>query len=779
MLLPLALCLVSACGGDLATLAAGPVAAHQRPAQADGLRWSDRKSWPDDRVPAAGADVVIPEGTRIVLDVSPPELRSLVVRGTLALPTGDVAARTLVAGHIEVHGHLEAGTERRPYDGRLTITLTGRSDAQNLAYKALSVFPGGTLDLHARARLSWTRLARTAEPGATQLVLAETPDWSAGDRIVVAPSGFSQAEAEMRTVRDVDGTTVTLDEPLAHRHEGAPLSIAGIAVERRAEVGLLSRGIRIEGDEASDESGQGGHVIVFQGGVARVDGVEFHRMGQRGELARYPMHWHMADRAPGQYIVRSSVWRSYNRCVTVHGTHDVTVADNVCYDHTGHGFFLEDGIETNNTITGNLGLLSRPGSVIPSDHSPSTFWVTHPDNTVEENVAAGSASHGFWYAVGDHPTGPSATTAVWPRFTPLRSFRGNVAHAIHGDALHVEGADSPGSYSPRSGAAPNGEPVVARFEDFTVYASSRAYWSRGDHIRLENPLFVDNFVAVQAGEAGGHAEGELVGGLVAGWMGDGVRGGPATRHGVLFYDGPVHVRDVTFANFDRPGSAALSSQQTSAIVSGLFSVERSRFVDARPVLLPTAFPTDGERMSQLVDRDGSVTGFAGARIVPNDPFLLDERCEARPDWNAHVCRGGYAAVLLEGPDLVAPAAVASDDGRRTHFGGYTSSRLQFPVRTGHGYAVTPDARTRGAYSIFVEGLEAEDWITVTAPISSELYRGLMHHAGRAPVPAVKSRAALDRATTTTAYFDLASGLVHVKFVGEAGHDRLGVYMYGD
>src|SRR5688500_11723478 len=179
MLLPFALCLAAACTeGDLAALAAGPETARQRPSPADsGLRWSDDKSWPDHRVPAAGADVVIPEGRRILLDVSPPELRSLVVRGTLAIPLAPSQPRALVAGHIEVRGRLEAGTEGQPFAGRLTITLTGRSDAQNLLHKAISVFPGGTLDLHSRERLSWTRLARTAEPGASQLGLAEAPGW--------------------------------------------------------------------------------------------------------------------------------------------------------------------------------------------------------------------------------------------------------------------------------------------------------------------------------------------------------------------------------------------------------------------------------------------------------------------------------------------------------------------------------------------------------------------------------------------------------------------------
>ena len=45
-----------------------------------------------------------------------------------------------------------------------------------------------------------------------------------------------------------------------------------------------------------------------------------------------------------------------SRCVTVHGSHNVDVSDNVAYDHYGHCFFLEDGGEMGNKFDHNLGL---------------------------------------------------------------------------------------------------------------------------------------------------------------------------------------------------------------------------------------------------------------------------------------------------------------------------------------------------------------------------------------------------------------------------------------
>ena len=39
----------------------------------------------------------------------------------------------------------------------------------------------------------------------------------------------------------------------------------------------------------------------------------------------------------------------------------------MCYDHLGHGYFLEDSVEQNNIINGNLGLSTRHGMTLMSD----------------------------------------------------------------------------------------------------------------------------------------------------------------------------------------------------------------------------------------------------------------------------------------------------------------------------------------------------------------------------------------------------------------------------
>ena len=41
----------------------------------------------------------------------------------------------------------------------------------------------------------------------------------------------------------------------------------------------------------------------------------------------------------------------------------------MCYDHMGHGFFIEDGAEEGNVLAHNLGLGTKAGSgkLVPSD----------------------------------------------------------------------------------------------------------------------------------------------------------------------------------------------------------------------------------------------------------------------------------------------------------------------------------------------------------------------------------------------------------------------------
>ena len=69
-------------------------------------------------------------------------------------------------------------------------------------------------------------------------------------------------------VASVAGPSITLAEPLRFTHWGTLQTIAGATIDERAEVGLLSRNIVVRGDERSEATGFGGHIMMMGGAVA-------------------------------------------------------------------------------------------------------------------------------------------------------------------------------------------------------------------------------------------------------------------------------------------------------------------------------------------------------------------------------------------------------------------------------------------------------------------------------------------------------------------------------
>ena len=231
----------------------------------------------------------------------------------------------------------------------------------------------------------------------------------------MAPTSFSPAETEESIVGAVlnGGFQIELKNPLAFEHLGETRFFGGRPVELRAEVGLLTHNVVVQGDDTSDAPNQyGAHVLIGGGperAVARLENVELFRMWQAFRLGRYPIHFHMQNAMQESYVRSCSAHRTFNRAFAIHGTHFVTLEANVAYDTMGHTFFLEDGIESNNRIVNNFGLLTKPSiALLNTDQSPATFWITNPNNEFVGNVAAGSDHYGFWFSLEKRVTGASA-----------------------------------------------------------------------------------------------------------------------------------------------------------------------------------------------------------------------------------------------------------------------------------------------------------------------------------------------------------------------------------
>ena len=184
---------------------------------------------------------------------------------------------------------------------------------------------------------------------------------------------------------------------------------------------------------------------ILRNSSVSVDNIEMRRLGQATRIARYPVHWHLAADVRGSSLTNVSIRDSYQRCVTQHGTWSATVEGTVCYSTYGHAFYFEDGIEHNNTWRNNLVVQVRRGPMVCTDHQagPSGFWITNPNNTLEDNLAVDVGSHeggiGYWIISGgsiSRESGPSyLSTDFWTEdyaaqhagliFNPSRRVFGN------------------------------------------------------------------------------------------------------------------------------------------------------------------------------------------------------------------------------------------------------------------------------------------------------------------------------------------------------------------
>lgn len=180
------------------------------------------------------------------------------------------------------------------------------------------------------------------------------------------------------------------------------------------------------------------HGKAEKGLRARIEYAEFTRVGQPAIIGRYPIHFHMNGDVSSSYVRGNAVHESYARVTTIHAVQYLRLHRNVGYDAAGHNFFFEDGIEQHNVLEENLAIHTRQvWSMLQSDITAASYWVTNPNNELRNNRAAGGDFYGFWYEVKEHPDGPSATSDICPQGMPVGDFDGNKAHSYVRFGLRV------------------------------------------------------------------------------------------------------------------------------------------------------------------------------------------------------------------------------------------------------------------------------------------------------------------------------------------------------
>ena len=670
--------------------------------------WSDPGVWTQSSVPDLADTVHIRDNGVVVLDEDG-LCHSIRSKGQLlAANNEDLNFEADLIMIMEQNGLLEWGQANTPYEESGVVTLKGNIGIaqQGDQTAALMVMGGGQLQLHGQERDAWTQLGLSAYQGDSQVTLKEEMDWKVGDEIVIASTDFDPHQAETRIISQVSGggTVFHFNDTLAYNHFGEiqyfPLSQSVSELDERAEVGLLSRNLKIQGDADANVDKAGGHIMIEAGSFAQVSGVELFQMGQEGILGRYPFHWHLTGDLSGQYLKNSSINVSFNRVMTVHTSTNGLIENNVAYDHIGNGYFLENGDETGNRFIGNLGILTRAAALgkevreydrFPAGSPgtteftlPATFWITHPTNDFIGNVSGGSEGSGFWMVVQDTPIEGTNPGGITPVTAPLGVFDNNVSHStafsnfaidlkviIVMDSIHKL-VDS-GTYKP---------PSTPFINNFISYKSrDRSIWMRTESLDFDSCALADNSKGTffsyhnvirnslyvgKSDNIGTPSEWIEADSLAGRSLPSPARGFNATQNHFKahpLYDGPSGVENCHFANYYGQ-NASVFHPNTAATKS---TVHFSTQLTFDSVPLPNKFSNltspdrDFQWTTGIIDLDGSIDPLTNPldvikpKIFPSenpDRRLYDEGFNVEvgaqyiPEWGHYICPNEHYGLLL-------------------------------------------------------------------------------------------------------------------------------------
>lgn len=458
--------------------------------------WSAPDTWESGRPPKAGDRVLIRAGHQVAYDQDSREVyRFVQISGTLEFSLNkntrlEAGLITLTASedpseegfNCHVRPTPPAAEKPRPAliigkpgtpvpaEHSATIRLHYLEGMDKASCPAL-VNCGGLLEIHgAPLQSTWVKLKKTAEVGATQATLDDpVTDWCEGDQVIFTGTkmqrdragrgdngnGFlDNAQTEVRRITSVGkrdftgGYPLKFDKPLTFSHHAQG--------DFRGEVANLSRNVIIE---SANPDGVRAHTMIHRHSAGSITYAEFRHLGKQGELGRYSLHFHeCGETMRGSSVIGCSIWDSHNRFLTIHGTDGLVVRDNVGYKSVGHGFFLEDGTETNNILDHNLAALVGVGKPLPKQVIPfdlnrgAGFWWANCHNQFTRNVAAECAEYGFRFECKETDDfdprlpirqGDGTIKKMDTRVLPFIRFQENEAHSMRFFCLNLRGIARP------------------------------------------------------------------------------------------------------------------------------------------------------------------------------------------------------------------------------------------------------------------------------------------------------------------------------------------------
>ena len=282
--------------------------------------------------------------------------------------------------------------------------------------------------------------------------------------------------SERRVIESVSANKmeITLTEALVTTHLGDAEDICGETntppkLQLRAEVGLLSRNIRIQGRPGNSDTGAAilvrSSVIGATPPKVHIQGVEITMAGQPRAQGSAAIQFVGVGDMAGSYVKGSAIHRSFNKGIVLCHIQGILIDNNVVHDTTGSAISLQCNTETGNTVKSNLISDSHKTlSLSPQDDVLGALYITNPNNIVKDNAVSGSQGHGIWYDLSSRPTDVAGTTC--PNSMPIGEAIGNVVHSCADMGLRIE------NYQPKANGNCQGAEEEAIFGGITSYANS-------------------------------------------------------------------------------------------------------------------------------------------------------------------------------------------------------------------------------------------------------------------------------------------------------------------
>jgi hypothetical protein len=294
----------------------------------------------------------------------------------------------------------------------------------------------------------------------------------------------------------------------------------------------------------------------------------------------------------------------------------------------GHAVYFEEASEIYNCVLDNLIVNTKQSfSLMNTDMTPASMWISHPTNTFRNNHVAGSKYYGFWLDYQTHPLGSSEDENVCPEKAPLGQFKDNVAHSNGVFGVYLFHSHWPRTYPCQSmtydatdpnNPYPNNPAVLAQYENLTAFKNGESgmFAHEIGAVQIVNAKVTDHpqaGVEVHDTWWAGTGYQKVIGGLYIGKSSN--DGGEVGNnvHGVIAPSSPgFEITGSRFFNYNEGNNAALGDcsycSSWSSTDSGARQVDTSAlYFDADSVTKRIYY--QWPRTTIWKDDDGTLTGL--------------------------------------------------------------------------------------------------------------------------------------------------------------------------